>query len=859
MHNQDQINQLVEKLEALLKRQESFFKETEALREELMQLKGTASTSTKENSEVADQTVVELENFNEQAQKKEAVRIHQAHASQHRTHKRLLRDSQNGVIGGVCAGVANYLGAYKFLIRLIWSVLSLFFGIGLLLYVVLWILLPKAEIVKTSRSGPKVHENKQIEHQTNIPGQLPKLDIKLEKFIGENIISKIGIVILIIGVAIGTKYSIEHDLISPLTRVILGYLVGLGLLGLGIKLKKTYINFSAVLVSGSITILYFMTYAAYSFYQLFPQLMAFAMMVVFTVFAVITALNYKKQIIAHIGLVGAYAVPFLLSENSENISVLFSYMTIINIGILVIALKKYWKPLYVSSFAITWLIFLSWYFSDFNVEDHFGIALIFSLVFFVIFYTTFIAFKLLKKEKFNLVDILLLLANSFIFYGLGYSVLNSHEFGNQFLGVYTLCNAALHFIVSLIIFRQKLADKELLYLVSGLVLVFVTMSIPVQLDGNWVTLLWVGEAALLFWIGRSKANPIYEYISYPLMILAIFSMCHDWLEDYNYPNFKNATSIISPLINIHFLTSLLFVGSFGFIYWLDKNKKYVSPLKGSWFKIISFMIPIVVIGSLYIALRLELENYWHNLFNASELKLDENNIIYNYDLLQFKIIWVLNYSLLFVSVLTLVNVYKLKNRLLGMINLSLNTIAIIVFLTQGLYVLSELRESYLLQSLPEYYEIGAFYIWIRYISFTFLTLTLFASSKCIRQAFMNIDLRLVFDLVLHVSIVWIASSELINLMDLSGSSETYKLGLSILWGIYSLLLISYGIWKNKKHLRVGAIALFSVTLIKLFFYDISHLNTISKTIVFVSLGILLLIISFLYNKFKYKITDDIEA
>jgi uncharacterized membrane protein len=96
-------------------------------------------------------------------------------------------------------------------------------------------------------------------------------------------------------------------------------------------------------------------------------------------------------------------------------------------------------------------------------------------------------------------------------------------------------------------------------------------------------------------------------------------------------------------------------------------------------------------------------------------------------------------------------------------------------------------------------------------------------------------------------------------MDLSGSSESHKLGLSILWGIYSLLLIILGIWKNKKYLRIGAIALFSVTLIKLFFYDISHLNTISKTIVFLSLGILLLIISFLYNKFKHLISDEIES
>jgi len=48
-------------------------------------------------------------------------------------------------------------------------------------------------------------------------------------------------------------------------------------------------------------------------------------------------------------------------------------------------------------------------------------------------------------------------------------------------------------------------------------------------------------------------------------------------------------------------------------------------------------------------------------------------------------------------------------------------------------------------------------------------------------------------------------------------------------------------------------------LIKLFFYDISHLNTISKTVVLLALGILLLIISFLYNKFKNQISNEIES
>jgi uncharacterized membrane protein len=114
-------------------------------------------------------------------------------------------------------------------------------------------------------------------------------------------------------------------------------------------------------------------------------------------------------------------------------------------------------------------------------------------------------------------------------------------------------------------------------------------------------------------------------------------------------------------------------------------------------------------------------------------------------------------------------------------------------------------------------------------------------------------------LLLHITILWIASSELINWLDINDSSNTYKLGLSILWGLYSLLLIILGIWKSKKYLRFGAICLFGVTLLKLFFYDLSHLNTISKTIVFISLGVLLLIISFLYSKYGNRITGNQDS
>lgn len=785
--NNDKINQLLEKLESLLKRQDDFSREINSLRTEIHRLKISETEQTTKNEEVKLDRPVISTDFEI---KKENITV-------------------------------DYQATQK----------------------------------QTPKEQPK---------QTFTPiNKPPKGRSDLEKFIGENLINKIGIAITVIGVAIGAKYSIENDLISPLTRIILGYMFGLGLLGFGIKLKAKYENYSAVLVSGTMAIMYFITYSAYGFYNLIPQIMALALMLIFTVFTIVAAINYNRQIIAHIGLVGAYAVPFLLSEGSGKVAVLFTYMAIINIGILAIAFKKYWKPLYFVSFGLTWLIFISWYVTKYQTNEHFGLALIFISLFFVIFYLTFLAYKLLQKEKFVIDDIILLMINSFVFYGIGYSILDNHQTGSQLLGLFTLINAVVHFVASVIIYRQKLADRNIHYLIAGLVLVFITIAIPVQLDGNWVTLMWVGEAALLFWIGRTKNVSFYEKLSYPLMLLAFFSILQDWGYVYDTYNSENPTSRITAIINVNFLTSILFIAAFALINILNQNKKYPSYLetqKGI-FKVFHFAIPAILIFTIYYAFRMEIATYWNQLYTDSAIKINSDNQQYpdyywNNDLRWFKSIWIINYSLLFVSILSFVNLKKLKHQQLGLINLGLIVFAIVIFLTQGLYNLSELRENYLEQNLSQYYKRGTFNLWIRYISFSFVALALYGVYKYIKEAFTQSNFKAAFELLLHTTILWIASSELINWMDIFRSEQSYKLGLSILCGIYSLFLIAFGIWKKNKPMRIGAIALFGITLIKLFFYDISHLNTIAKTIVFVSLGVLLLIISFLYNKYKHLISDD---
>jgi len=199
---------------------------------------------------------------------------------------------------------------------------------------------------------------------------------------------------------------------------------------------------------------------------------------------------------------------------------------------------------------------------------------------------------------------------------------------------------------------------------------------------------------------------------------------------------------------------------------------------------------------------------------------------------------------------------KLNNPVVGTINLVLNGLFVLFFLTGGLLALSDLRDSYLASAMDANFQHGIFNILIRYISLAFVLVNMAFSYLYISKASFEQDIRILFSAFFNIAILWILSSELINWLAIAGSEQTYKLGLSILWGIYSLLLIVYGIWKNVKYLRIMAIILFAVTLVKLFLYDVANLDTIAKTILFVSLGILLLIISYLYNKYKHIITDE---
>ncbi len=657
----------------------------------------------------------------------------------------------------------------------------------------------------------------------------------LEKFIGENVISKIGIIITIIGLAIGTKYSVEHNLISPLIRILSGYGVSLAILFIGLRLKKKYLNYSAVLVSGAMASMYFITFSAFNYYELIPRMVAYPLMIIITVFTIIAALKYNLQVIAHIGMIGAYAIPFLLSDNSGNMAIFFSYICIINIGILIISYFKNWKPILNVTTGLTWIIYTIWYFLKYNSHTEFQTAIFFASLFFLIFYSASIAYKIKNNKKFSIKEVILIVINSFIFYALGYNLLNEQENLQQLVGLFTILNAIIHFVVSFVIYKQKLSDRNLFHFLVGLAIVFITIAIPVQLNGNWVTLLWTGQAVLLYYLGIHKQIKMFETLFFPLLILSFISLAFDF-KSYRY----SADSLNIPIIlNIDLFSHLICSLAYAYITWLClRSKPVIKKTKTYILKVTPYILPAIFIISLYYTFRLEISKYWmiKNELSSSTIL----NVTHN--ILGFKTVYLYLYTLLFSFALSLFQFKFVKQKTYLYIFLIINGIVTGGFLTEGLYTLGILREAY------QYISIQI--LIARYLNILAIVIILIVSTKLKIQVSPQFKFDKLYDILFHIIVLTLTSNELITWLYQIGFENIYKTILSILFGLYSLFLIWYGFRNQKQHLRIFSFTLFGATLLKLLFYDLTNLTSIQKTIVFVSLGALLLIISFLYNKLK---------
>ncbi|HEY6902433.1 MAG TPA: DUF2339 domain-containing protein, partial [Puia sp.] len=255
-----------------------------------------------------------------------------------------------------------------------------------------------------------------VENIAPVP-EPPRVQKDWEKFIGENLVSKIGIAILVLAIGFFVKYAIDNDWIGPVGRVGVGVLCGGILIGVAHWLRKSYHAFSSVLVGGGLAALYFTIALAFHQYHLFGQVPAFIIMLVITAFSVLLSLLYDRQELAIIALAGGFITPFLVSTGEGNFRVLFTYLLILNTGLLVIAYYKAWRLLNILAFGFTTILFGSWLLSlpyDAPAPTY-RTGLYFAGGFYLLFFVINIAHTVRANKKFIASDFGILLVNTFLF------------------------------------------------------------------------------------------------------------------------------------------------------------------------------------------------------------------------------------------------------------------------------------------------------------------------------------------------------------------------------------------------------------------------------------------------------------
>ena len=661
----------------------------------------------------------------------------------------------------------------------------------------------------------------------------------LEKFIGENLANKIGIAVLVLGIGFFVKYAIDQNWINEIGRVFIGILCGGILLGTAHWLRKKFSAFSSVLVGGGIAVLYLTIAIGFHEYQILSQTAAFVIMLVITGFAVALSLAYNRIELAVLSLLGGFASPFMVSTGEGNYVVLFIYILILDVGMLVLAYFKKWNLINIIAYVFTSILFASWFgakFDETNISMIWG-AMIFATLFYFVFFAMNIVNNLKERTPFKTVEITLLLSNTFLYYAAGMAILDN-EIARIFQGLFTACLGIFNFIFAFMLYRSNKVDKKLVFMLIGLVLTFISLAAPVQLEGNYITLFWSAEAVLLLWLSQKSGIRLMKLTSVIVMFLMIISLFMDWLQIY-----IDATDFnLTPLLNKGYVTSMFALASIVGSYILVKKETEEPADSVQLYKNILSWGGVII---LYLANLLELR---HQL-SQTELTYSAQTVIIG------------TYNMFFIVGMLLVDK---KVALQEQVSRAFSFLGFVAMASYLIFYHNEIlstRDGYLIfeESVTGFLFHYVFVVIL--IAITILTL-----PKIQTQTEFNEKTYNFYSWFYVFFFVFLASAELDHhVLMIAGVTienqshiltQNHKIGFPILWGLTSFILIAVGLKTKKKHLRIISLTLFLVTLIKLFFVDIKGISEGGKIAAFISLGILLLIVSFMYQRLKKLLLDD---
>lgn len=642
-------------------------------------------------------------------------------------------------------------------------------------------------------------------------------ETNFEKYIGENLFGKIGILIFIIGIGFFVKYAIDQNWINETARTLMGYAVGAGMLVLAERLHKRYHTFSSLLAGGAFGIYYLITAIAFHYYALFSHTIAFVILCVTTIFMSAVSVLYDRKELAVTALVGGFIAPFIISTDSSSIISLQIYITILNIGMFCLAMYKKWAILPMVSFAFTYIILWGTTalgsFSDSEAVTTYPTLFAFATLFYVIFLLPVVFILRTQYGENTRLGLLgIITANSFMYLIYGDFLLQHFEASSDTTAYLAFFIAAVNLAIHLYLRFRVEGQDTLRNLMLGLAVTFASMGIPILFSAANVLMVWAAESVLLLWLFTKEKNRIYELASAVLLLLTLGALAYyrttdTFIHDTGDSLFFNGAFFVTTFVSIAYYVVAVI---------MQFNKELFSDTKR--------LIAYTPCNAIAYALGFSI------LFLAFR---DNFNFHLEQPISEYA-------SLLTANIMLLGGALILRKRF----EISENKLAyeISLYLAGILFAMTVWNYT-----APD----GLLLRWLMAL------VTIAYMAYCMRgQLLVTSNQRnLHIEYSIISTLMWLT---LTRLLLITFNEVNFSTAFSLSLGIAAFILMCIGMRYHSKEIRIVSLAEFGIVIGKLILNDVWAMPALGKIIVFISLGAILLILSFLYQKLKDALFNEEE-
>ena len=635
----------------------------------------------------------------------------------------------------------------------------------------------------------------------------------IESLIGLNIINKLGILLLIIGVIAASQFT-YYRLTDSLKSVFM-FAIGFVLLLAGewLNRKKTNV-FSLGLTSGGVAILYVALALSYFRFNILSMYPALGLCVLITIGAFILSQRYNSQTIAAFAMIGGYLPIFSISGSKAIVYGAMVYFVILNILALSISVNKKWIVSAFIGFSLNVLgsLYICSIMYDETPFYPDGLITILYLIFAFITYTLIPVIASYKKQlNFKRSDTVLLALNTFISSVILYSVFYAFRL-DKFTGLLTAIFAIIYTALGRFIEKfmpKEKTTKSLFYITA---VTFVALIIPFQFDIMWLSLGWLIEGVALLSYGIFKEIKGFKKSGIVITSLCFMSFLLFDMSEYpdNLFTFKYFSITAGSII---ILASLIY-------------KKNIESTRTKLFKYLS------VINLWFFSIYIVTNEFKKVLLNTLS---DSNN--FNIDYLITATVIVIS----FVFAYAIQRIAVIRDKITKNISIIIYAIALVILFF--LNFTSPIKGSF--SEVPLSISITGTFL---------LVLISLLSIFALRDFVLTLVLDKMFGVewypfIISFYFVVILTQNLISQYNLGFNNAV----ISIIYLATAFAWITLGFIKRYTFIRRFGLALSISAVIKLFLIDLSFLTEGYKIISYFVFGITLLAISFVYQYFSKRI------